>query len=59
MIFNNRFPFPADRFDAASRSADFKFMLPTAAMKTGPHLLTFEAQLGTQTVQRQVKFTYR
>ena len=59
LIFNNRFPLPADRFDAASRSADFKFMLPTAAMKTGAYLLSFEAQLGTHTVQRQVKFTYR
>jgi hypothetical protein len=59
MVFNNRFPLPADRFDAASRSADFKFMLPTVAMATGPYLLTFEAQLGTHSVQRQVKFTYR
>jgi len=59
LVFNNRFPLPADRFDAASRSADFKFMLPTAAMKAGGYLLTFEAQLGTYSVQRQVKFTYR
>ena len=59
MVFNNRFQLPVDRFDAATRSADFKFMLPTVAMSTGPHLLTFEAQLGTHTVQRQVKFTYR
>ena len=59
LVFNNRFPLPADRFDAASRSADFKFMLPTVAMTTGPYLLTFEAQLGTATVQRQVKFIYR
>jgi hypothetical protein len=57
--FNNRFPLPADRFDAASRSADFKFSAPDRAMKTGAYLLTFEAQLGTLSVQGQVKFTYR
>jgi VWFA-related protein len=59
LIFNNRFPLPADRFDAATRATDFKFMLPTVAMKAGAYLLTFEAELGTHTVQRQVKFTYR
>ena len=59
MVYNNRFPLPADRFDPASRSADFKFALPVAAMATGPYLLTFDAELGTHSAQRQVKFTYR
>ena len=59
VVYNNRFQLPVDRFDAATRSADFKFALPTVAMKSGPYVLTLEAQLGTHTVQRQVKFSYR
>ena len=59
LVFNNRFRLPANRFDATTRAADFRFKIPTNALSPGPYLLTFEAQLGTRTVSRQVKFTYR
>ncbi len=59
LVFNNRFRLPADRFDATTRAADFRFKIPTNALSPGPYLLTFEAQLGTQTAKRQVKFTFR
>lgn len=59
MVYNNRHPLQPNKFDAATRAADFTFAIPTQALKPGAYLLDFEAQLGEATVQRQVKFTYR
>ena len=57
MIFNNRFPLQVRKFDAQTRAADFRFTIPFGALSGGPHLLTFEAQVGTHVAKRQVRFT--
>ena len=59
LVFNNRFPLQIRKFDAQSRSTDFKFPLPLAALRSGPYLLSFEAALGERVAKRQVKFTFR
>jgi VWFA-related protein len=59
LVYNNRLPLRVERFDATTRHADVHFDLPLRAMQPGSHLLTFEARLGTHTVQRQVRFVFR
>jgi VWFA-related protein len=46
-----------DRFvNLALRTADVKYQLPLSKLSPGPHLLTFEATLGTTTIRRDVRF---
>jgi hypothetical protein len=59
IVYNNRIPLRADRFDPKTRHADVRFDLPLPAMEPGSHLMTFEARLGTHTAQRQVRFSFR
>jgi VWFA-related protein len=48
-----------DRFNAATRAADYRFTLPIATLTPGQYLLTFEAALGKTTARRDVRFTVR
>ncbi len=41
------------------RTADVKYDVPLATLTPGPHLLTFEATLGSTTIRRDVRFEVR
>jgi VWFA-related protein len=48
---------PKDSFANLSlRTADVAYQIPMSKLSAGPHLLTFEATLGTTTIRRDVRF---
>jgi VWFA-related protein len=53
-------PEALDKFaNLGLRTADVKYDVPLATLSPGPHLLTFEATLGTTTIRRDVRFEVR
>jgi VWFA-related protein len=49
----------ADRFDASTRAADYRFLVPTTSLPAGEYLLTFDVTAGVVTTARTVRFTMR
>jgi hypothetical protein len=50
-------PQAPDKFaNLALRSADVKYQIPISRLTAGPHLLTFDATLGTTVIRRDVRF---
>ncbi len=41
------------------RTADVKYQIPLSKLAPGPHLLTFEATLGSTTIRRDVRFVVK
>jgi len=48
-----------EKFDAATRAADYRFEIPMSTLSRGQYLLTFEATTGGATAIRQVRFTVK
>jgi hypothetical protein len=51
---------PGETFaNLALRSSDVRYALPLSTLPAGEYLLTFEAEIGTTTVRRDVRFSVR
>jgi VWFA-related protein len=48
-----------EKFDAAARTADYRFEIPLTTLSRGQYLLTFEAAVGGTSARRQVRFTVK
>jgi hypothetical protein len=57
MVFNKSQPLGSDEF-GADRALDYRFDLPMARLKPGPHLLTIEVT-GPASARRDVRFDVR
>jgi VWFA-related protein len=58
-VYSYPYRLPVNRFDAATRAADFTFDLPLTALESGPHLITFKITRGEAAVTRQVRIQVR
>jgi hypothetical protein len=48
-----------DRFDAGTRSSDYRLEIPVATLAPGQYLLALEATIDAVTARRYVRFTIR
>jgi hypothetical protein len=58
-VFGKSEALPAERFAASGRRVDSSFVLPLDRLPPGAYLLTFEATMGADSVERDVQFRVR
>jgi hypothetical protein len=56
---NDTVTFAPDRFDAGTRSSDYRVEIPVTTLAPGQYLLALEATIDTVTARRYVRFSVK